>query len=221
MAKPQEGPDQTREKVLDTAERLFAKKGFNAVSVREITGAAGVHLSAVNYYFGSKKNLYEEVFRSRVVPKARFFNEILKRFDQAREIDLREFVRFLTSAFLEHAINQRERMIKHGPLFFREMASPSPSFELFVDEIIKPIHHKIADLLARCLDREVERERLLFYSLSLMAMVQHFVHARTVVQLILDKEIDDEFRERWVEYLTDFFLHGLSQEEGTPCLGAA
>lgn len=56
--------DPTRERLLNEAERLFAGKGYDAVSLREITTAAGTHLAAVNYHFGSKENLYLEVFAS-------------------------------------------------------------------------------------------------------------------------------------------------------------
>ncbi len=217
MERTQGGPDQTRDKVLNEAERLFAQKGFNAVSVREITGAAGVHLSAVNYYFGSKKNLYGEVFRSRVVPKALQFHEILDGLNRAEEADLRTLIKSLASAFVRHALDQRAQMIRHGSLYFREMANPSQSFQLLVKEIFKPLHQKIAGLLARCLDREVEPERLLFYSMSLMALVHHFVHAQAVFQNIFDNNLDDEFIERWIEYLTDFILHGLTLEESARC----
>lgn len=55
-----------REKILDTAEALFARHGFSATSVRVITAEAGVNLAAVNYYFGSKDNLIIEVL-SRVI----------------------------------------------------------------------------------------------------------------------------------------------------------
>ena len=55
----------TRERLLDTAERLFAACGFAGTSVREITDAAETNLGAVNYHFRSKENLYVEVFARR------------------------------------------------------------------------------------------------------------------------------------------------------------
>jgi len=55
----------TRERILDTAERLFAERGFAGTSVREITDAAAANLGAVNYHFQSKENLYAEVFARR------------------------------------------------------------------------------------------------------------------------------------------------------------
>ncbi len=59
-------PPDTRERILDTAERLFAERGFAGTSVREITDAAAANLGAVNYHFQSKENLYQEVFARRV-----------------------------------------------------------------------------------------------------------------------------------------------------------
>ena len=56
----------TRERLLDTAEMLFAERGFEGTSVRQITDAAGANLGAVNYHFRSKENLYAEVFTRRV-----------------------------------------------------------------------------------------------------------------------------------------------------------
>ena len=64
-----------RDRILDTAEELFAQNGYYAVSVRQITAAAECNLAAVNYHFGNKKNLYLEVFRSRWVPRAQRLHE--------------------------------------------------------------------------------------------------------------------------------------------------
>jgi AcrR family transcriptional regulator len=55
----------TKAAVFTTAERLFALNGFQNVSVRDITAAAGVNLASVNYHFGSKDALLFEIFRRR------------------------------------------------------------------------------------------------------------------------------------------------------------
>ena len=52
---------ETRDRILDAAESLFAEDGFQAVSLRQITGAAGVNVAAVNYHFGSREALIAEV----------------------------------------------------------------------------------------------------------------------------------------------------------------
>ncbi len=56
----------TRDRILATAERLFMQHGFDGASMRRITAAAKVNLAAVNYHFGSKEALIQEVFRRRL-----------------------------------------------------------------------------------------------------------------------------------------------------------
>ena len=50
----------TRTKLLRTATRLFAQKGFSGTSIRDIVNAARVNVSAIHYYFGDKRKLYTE-----------------------------------------------------------------------------------------------------------------------------------------------------------------
>ena len=57
----------TGERILDTAEELFAERGFST-SLRSITADAGVNLAAVNYHFGSKEALIQAVFTRRLEP---------------------------------------------------------------------------------------------------------------------------------------------------------
>ena len=54
--------EDVRNRILDVAEALFCERGFEGVSVRELTAAAGCNLAAVNYYFGGKDKLYAEMF---------------------------------------------------------------------------------------------------------------------------------------------------------------
>jgi AcrR family transcriptional regulator len=61
----------TRDKILDTAEELFAVRGFYGVSIRDITSSARVQLALVNYHFGTKQRLYEAVVKRRGIEHAR------------------------------------------------------------------------------------------------------------------------------------------------------
>jgi AcrR family transcriptional regulator len=55
----------TKDKLMDAAEKLFARRGFHGTSLREITAQAGVDLALVNYHFGSKKQLLADVLERR------------------------------------------------------------------------------------------------------------------------------------------------------------
>ena len=56
----------TRDRILDTAERLFSEQGFHLTTLRQITQGADANLAAVNYYFGSKQALMRAIFRRRL-----------------------------------------------------------------------------------------------------------------------------------------------------------
>jgi len=68
----------TKERILDAAEALFAEHGFEATSLRMITGAAGVNLAAANYHFHSKDDLIRAVLARRIGPLNRKRLELLK-----------------------------------------------------------------------------------------------------------------------------------------------
>lgn len=51
--------------ILDNAERLFADKGYDGTSVRDIADEAGVNVAMISYYFGSKEKLLEALFNHR------------------------------------------------------------------------------------------------------------------------------------------------------------
>ncbi|SMD00320.1 transcriptional regulator, TetR family [Desulfocicer vacuolatum DSM 3385] len=58
----------TKNKILDVGERLFAQNGYDRTSLREITAKAGVNLAAVSYHFGSKDKLFEAILKRRITP---------------------------------------------------------------------------------------------------------------------------------------------------------
>ena len=60
------GQFSTKDRILNAAEGLFAQQGFSGTSLREVTSRADVNIAAVNYHFGSKENLINEVFRRRM-----------------------------------------------------------------------------------------------------------------------------------------------------------
>jgi len=119
-----------KERILDVSEELFANGSFASVSVRSVTGQAGVNLSAVNYYFGSKQGLFQAVYIRRATLMNHERLHLLHEADEkaqaeGRNILLRElisamltppifwlcdekkgfsvYIRFLARAYLEEA----------------------------------------------------------------------------------------------------------------------
>ncbi len=82
-------------RILDTAEALFAEKGFAETSLRAITSRAKVNLAAVNYHFGSKKALIQAVFARYLDPFCEEFNKELASLEKKSEVSLEELLEVL------------------------------------------------------------------------------------------------------------------------------
>jgi len=104
---------ETKDRILDAAERLFADHGFPATSLRDITNAADVNLAAVNYHFGSKEALLIAVLERTTIPVNR---DRLKRLDQLEAaaaggpVEPEQLVR----AFLTPLFEQQSNWTEHN-----------------------------------------------------------------------------------------------------------
>lgn len=102
-------PD-TKERVLDAAEQLFARVGYHAASLREITTAADVNLAAVNYHFGSKEALLEAVIVRRLTPLNEIRRGLLEALLQKAEVaGERPACREVLRTFVEPTLRLREQ----------------------------------------------------------------------------------------------------------------
>lgn len=97
----------TVERILDTAEALFAEKGFAETSLRLITSKAGVNLAAVNYHFGSKKALIQAVFSRFLEPFCQAFEKELEQLEQNPEQEIT--LEFLLELLLEQTLKLEPR----------------------------------------------------------------------------------------------------------------
>jgi AcrR family transcriptional regulator len=106
----------TKDRILGAAEELFAQFGFAGTSLRQVTSRADVNIAAVNYHFGSKENLVNEVFRRRMDEMS---EQRLNRLHLAQEQHPGELEPIL-AAFIEPALALT--LDKHGSAFVRVLA---------------------------------------------------------------------------------------------------
>ena len=90
----------TKDRILSAAEELFAQHGFAGTSLRQVTSQADVNIAAVNYHFGSKENLVNEVFRRRMDEMTA---DRMARLEAARR-DHPDDLEALLAAFVEPAL---------------------------------------------------------------------------------------------------------------------
>lgn len=129
------------ENILFAAEKLFAKNGFGGTSTREICKEAGVNISMISYYFGSKEKLYERIFQYRMNTSISFGKEILA------QPDLNEWEKFeaLIDQFSSRVVKlknfytilQREQLNNKTPYIIEFLKTSKMNFLEFYRSLIK------------------------------------------------------------------------------------
>jgi AcrR family transcriptional regulator len=96
---PNSGP---KLRLVEAAEKLFAEKGFEAVSVRDITKEAGANVAAVNYHFGSRDGLVVAVMSRYLTPVNQERLTRLEKAEKNPKLDLEEIL----SAYIKPLVEQ-------------------------------------------------------------------------------------------------------------------
>jgi AcrR family transcriptional regulator len=121
--------DLTREALLQSATAVFADKGYEAGSVREITRKAKANQAAIAYHFGGKEGLYREVLRAMI---AAFREGNLLDPERFRDLDRDEALRLLLRQQLE-PLSRRNQLGQYLRILNGELVQPTATF----DEVMK------------------------------------------------------------------------------------
>lgn len=89
--------------ILDVAEKLIAKKGFEGTSIRDISTAASINVAMISYYFGSKEKMMSYLYRYRVQKTRESFAEFAEVIKDGRpEMQMKELVKFVVSQLFKY-----------------------------------------------------------------------------------------------------------------------
>jgi AcrR family transcriptional regulator len=167
-----------RSRLVLSALRLFAEKGFEAATTREICEAAGANISAIRYYFGDKAGLYRAAF-TEPMGQAPCHSAT----DAYARLPLDEALAVLFREFLE-PLKKGEEFQLVMKLHFREMIEPTGAWQQEIDAEIKPQHEALVSLLKNHLalrSVDVDVHRLAF---AVIGMAVHFYVGQDVVSAI-------------------------------------
>ena len=151
----------TRERILDSAEKLFARRGFHGVSVRDITQDAGVDVALVNYHFGSKQSLLDSVLgrRSEVLNEERM--ERLRACIEKSKPGPPQLDEII-DAFTHPLLNRSERGGPGWKAYFGLIAQMNNSTELggvimtkYFDPVVRVFVDALRETLPDCDPRDV------------------------------------------------------------------
>jgi AcrR family transcriptional regulator len=124
--------ESTREKLMQSAERLFAARGFDGVSVRDIANDAKVNSALVGYYFGGKKELLAEVYTRHCAPLKNERVRLLGQYSADHRVPSLEEV---LEAFVRPSL-QATQEGRGGPRFSRLRAILSAENSSLLEELV-------------------------------------------------------------------------------------
>lgn len=202
-------PD-TRDRLLDAAETLFVEHGFEGTSTRMITGAARANLAAVNYHFGSKDALIQEVFRRRLVELNRQRLAALDRLEaEAGGMPVRPSG--IVGAFFGTALQLAADTEHGGHTFMRLLGrtntEPNAFIRQFLAEEYAGVLGRFLPALYRALP-DVPREEILWRFHFMMGAMSYAIAGTDGLQLFAGR-FDDADPARLMPRLMSFLLGGL------------
>jgi len=185
--RPRNGSEaEGRARLLDSAMDMFAEKGLNGVSTRELATAAGVNLSAITYHFGGKKGLYEAAIRhalAELAPRRKRVIETLGRAVEAAGRD-KAALALVAAGFVRAfftALTSTDFPMAPVKLVVRELHHPTAAFSLVMDGHINPAQDAITGLVAAATGGEMNDAEVKLLGLSVTAQVMKLSLMRPVI----------------------------------------
>ena len=178
-----------QQRILRSAGEVFAARGYQDATIREICRRAEVNLAAVNYYFGDKQRLYiEAVKHARAL-----IEERLPLPEWPAETPPEQKLELFIGTFLGRLLSS-ETAAWQTRLLTREMMDPTQACEEMVQESFRPFFGVLLEILRQLMPPDVPPHRVHQMGLSVVGQcVLYRAHSHVVKMLIDETERQDFF----------------------------
>jgi len=187
--------------IIEKAVELFGSKGYDSTSVRELCDKAGINVAMINYYFGSKEKLFEEMIKYKATYMKSKLEELLsnKEMSSMQKVEkvIEEFVNKIFSNPDFHRIMHRELMLNIRPdlhqAITKVFATNTLTFRSIIEEGIKKKEFK-----------KVDPELTMA---SIIGTINQVMLSRPLCAILMNKPedfdpyIDDSFKKRVIRHL--------------------
>ncbi len=172
--------DDTKQRLIDAAGEMFAEKGFEAASIRDISQRAEANLAAVNYHFGDKRQLYvaavrhAQCCRQEDVPFPEWPAE-MPAVDRLRA--------FIETMFARMLAGERPRW--HLEIMLRELARPTEACAAVVEDYIRPMADTLREILRDLLPDDMSEEQRWMIGFSVVGQVLFYYVHQPIIRLLI------------------------------------
>jgi AcrR family transcriptional regulator len=199
--------DSTRQRILESAGSVFAKKGFDGATVRDICQAAGANVASVNYYFGDKHRLYVETVtwahanRIEQIPFPKWPE------GTPAEVRLRDFI----TVFLKRLFYS-DQQPWHCELMLRELAHPTEACEQVVRSFIREQFTLLQGILTELVPSGLPELKRHLITFGIVGQCLHYRIAEPVIRLLVPAEEFATYKVQLLaDHITDWTLAALGR----------
>lgn len=200
--------------IMESAEKLFAARGYDGTSVRDIAESAGINLAMVSYYFGSKEKLFEAMFSYR----SEYFKLQLETMVANNELEpmekmyvlIDQYISKLTSQQMFHRIMAREQMMNNNSFIADQIHGLKVRNQALIRQLIREGQEK------GVFKNEVDVPLLMMTmigTVSHLVTTQHFYKEMNGLQSMSEEEFNRHIWTKLSQHLKKIFKAILSNEE--------
>ena len=211
MARKNQPPDNTSSRIVSAATRLFAAKGYDGTSIKNICEAARVNIAAINYHFGSKENLYRHILEQFAAERLDFAKRVLQ--PPRNPDDLKVRLEIFVRQTLEAMIKQPDviLLLQRGIEMFDKI-----SIDIFRNTILK-VFERLVDFLD-----QAKKNGLLAGDVDPF-FAAGFIRSQFLHQTRIDRVVkkyfgytlsDEKYRNHWIQQTLRLFLNGIMAHQG-------
>ena len=200
--------------IMEMAELLFAEKGFNGTSVRDIAGKAKVNLAMISYYFGSKDKLLEALFSYR----GEYIKLKLESMIENKELGSMEKMNFLIDHYIDRVMSQqcfsrimvREQVMNHTGVTAELIFQMKKRNQELIGRLIQEGQKK--GEFKKNIDVPLMMATLIGTANS-MVTTQHYYREINHLQSLTEEEFKKHVRKKLSQHLKKIFKAILTHEE--------
>jgi len=175
-----------RDRLLDAAEELFCEHGFEGASIRDIAASADCNIASVNYYFGGKEKLYEEVWRRHLIPMrdARIVsvNKVMSQSDGKPQLE--ELLKAFADTFVGPMVDDNKSR-QLGILMAREWIDRRLPANMFFNDVIRPTMTAMSKALVKACPG-LDESKVPLVVLSIVGQLVQLAHIKTMLEQVSD-----------------------------------
>ena len=200
-----EPADDTRARLLRAAAEVFAERGYEGSTVRDICSRAGANVALINYYFGDKMELYTEVLRySMTCGPAPMTMVVVSKPEDA----LRQLIR----AMLEKMVQTGDQANLRYRLMLHELAEPSAATGRVFQQLMQPVYERLCEIAGTILGLPADHVRTRLCAHSIIGQIAYYARSAPMLRALWpEMKMNPAQRELVADHITEFSLAYLRQ----------